>query len=87
LGKRDENDDDCKKGTDFMKIGKAKFCGSDKFTTIVTSKAWLPVLFRSYKADEQRKGDKGAVCKASCITGQDYPSTSPSVEPGEPSGA
>merc|ERR1711874_491174 len=53
----------CNKGSDFMKIGKEKFCEENSPDVIVNGRT-LNVLFRSNK---KSKGGSGAKCTASCI--------------------
>merc|ERR1719174_2110660 len=53
----------CNKGSDFMKIGKEKFC-EDNSPDVTVNGRTLNVLFRSNK---KSKGGSGAKCTASCI--------------------
>merc|ERR1712066_404485 len=53
----------CNKGSDFMKIGKEKFC-EDNSPDVTVNGRTLNVLFRSNK---RSKGGSGAKCTASCI--------------------
>merc|ERR1712110_950853 len=53
----------CNKGSDFMKIGKEKFCEENSPDVTVNGRT-LNVLFRSNK---RSKGGSGAKCTASCI--------------------
>merc|ERR1712110_169786 len=53
----------CNKGSDFMKIGKEKFCEENSPDVTVNGRT-LNVLFRSNK---KSKGGSGAKCTASCI--------------------
>merc|ERR1711910_106120 len=53
----------CNKGSDFMKIGKEKFC-EDNSPDVTVNGRTLNVLFRSNK---RSKGGSGAECEASCI--------------------
>jgi len=53
----------CNKGSDFMKIGKEKFC-EDNTPDVTINGRTLNVLFRSNK---KSKGGAGAECTATCI--------------------
>merc|ERR1711872_446452 len=53
----------CNKGSDFMKIGKDKFC-EDNSPDVTINGRTLNVLFRSNK---KSKGGEGAECEATCI--------------------
>merc|ERR1719237_928092 len=66
----------CNKGSDFMKIGKEKFCGDENTPDVTINGRTLNVLFRSHK---RSKGNAGAVCTASCIDSEEA-STSASTE-------
>merc|ERR1712158_350181 len=53
----------CNRGSDFLKIGKEKFC-EDNSPDVTVAGRTLNVLFRSNK---RSKGGSGAKCTASCI--------------------
>jgi len=63
----------CNKGSDFMKIGKEKFCGDENTPDVTINGRTLNVLFRSHK---RSKGNAGAVCTASCIDPEEASTTS-----------
>jgi len=62
----------CNKGSDFMKIGKEKFC-EDNTPDVTINGRTLNVLFRSNK---KSKGGAGAECTATCIDPQAATTTS-----------
>merc|ERR1712223_1984312 len=53
----------CNKGSDFLKIGKEKFC-EDNSPDVTVAGRTLNVLFRSNK---RSKGGEGAECEATCV--------------------
>merc|ERR1719222_581895 len=63
----------CNKGSDFMKIGKEKFCGDENTPDVTINGRTLNVLFRSHK---RSKGNAGAVCTAGCIDPEEASTTS-----------
>merc|ERR1719382_1879781 len=66
----------CNKGSDFMKIGKEKFCEENSPDVTVNGRT-LNVLFRSNK---RSKGGEGAECTASCIDTEEASTTPASTE-------
>merc|ERR1712210_240194 len=67
----------CNKGSDFMKIGKEKFC-EDNSPDVTVNGRTLNVLFRSNK---RSKGGVGAVCTATCISNDEASTSAPSTDP------
>jgi len=67
----------CNKGSDFMKIGKEKFC-EDNSPDVTVNGRTLNVLFRSNK---RSKGGDGAVCTATCISNDEASTSVPPTEP------
>merc|ERR1711962_1262545 len=57
----------CNKGSDFLKIGKEKFC-EDNSPDVTVAGRTLNVLFRSNK---RSKGGEGAECEATCVDPDD----------------
>merc|ERR1712107_512474 len=57
----------CNRGSDFLKIGKEKFC-EDNSPDVTVAGRTLNVLFRSNK---RSKGGEGAECKATCVDPDD----------------
>merc|ERR1711962_1927414 len=57
----------CNRGSDFLKIGKEKFCEDDSPDVTVAGRT-LNVLFRSNK---RSKGGEGAECEATCVDPDD----------------
>merc|ERR1711988_1852621 len=53
----------CNRGSDFLKIGKEKFC-EDNSPDVTVAGRTLNVLFRSNK---RSKGGEGAECEATCV--------------------
>merc|ERR1711934_470625 len=68
----------CNKGSDFMKIGKEKFCGDENTPDVTINGRTLNVLFRSHK---RSKGNAGAVCTASCIDPEEASTSAPTDPP------
>jgi len=71
----------CNKGSDFMKIGKEKFCGDENTPDVTINGRTLNVLFRSHK---RSKGNAGAVCTASCIDPEEASTSAPTDPPTTP---
>merc|ERR1711962_1363171 len=74
----------CNRGSDFLKIGKEKFCEDDSPDVTVAGRT-LNVLFRSNK---RSKGGEGAECEATCVDPDDEtpttvapPATTPPTPP------
>merc|ERR1719490_496272 len=67
----------CNKGSDFMKIGKEKFC-EDNSPDVTVNGRTLNVLFRSNK---RSKGGDGAECTATCISNDEASTSAPSTDP------
>jgi len=67
----------CNKGSDFMKIGKEKFC-EDNSPDVTVNGRTLNVLFRSNK---RSKGGDGAECTATCISNEEASTSVPPTEP------
>merc|ERR1711934_796493 len=67
----------CNKGSDFMKIGKEKFC-EDNSPDVTVNGRTLNVLFRSNK---RSKGGDGAVCTATCISNDEASTSVPPTDP------
>merc|ERR1712004_223682 len=74
----------CNRGSDFLKIGKEKFC-EDNSPDVTVAGRTLNVLFRSNK---RSKGGEGAECEATCVDPDDEtpttvapPATTPSTPP------
>jgi len=65
----------CNKGSDFVKIGKEKFCEDNSPDVTVTGRT-LNVLFRSNK---RSKGGEGAECTATCIDNEEASTTTPAA--------
>merc|ERR1711962_424460 len=65
----------CNRGSDFLKIGKEKFCEDDSPDVTVAGRT-LNVLFRSNK---RSKGGEGAECEATCV--DPYDETPTTVAP------
>merc|ERR1711997_565555 len=61
----------CNKGSDFVKIGREKFC-EDNSPDVTVNGRTLNVLFRSNK---RSKGGEGAECTASCIDTEEASTT------------
>merc|ERR1712165_151264 len=62
----------CNRGSDFLKIGKEKFC-EDNSPDVTVAGRTLNVLFRSNK---RSKGGEGAECEATCVDpGDETPTT------------
>merc|ERR1711936_452255 len=57
----------CNRGSDFLKIGKEKFC-EDNSPDVTVAGRTLNVLFRSNK---RSKGGEGAECEATCVDPDD----------------
>merc|ERR1712223_651320 len=57
----------CDRGSDFLKIGKEKFC-EDNSPDVMVAGRTLNVLFRSNK---RSKGGEGAECEATCVDPDD----------------
>merc|ERR1711962_740305 len=57
----------CNRGSDFLKIGKEKFC-EDNSPDVTVAGRTLNVLFRSNK---KSKGGEGAECEATCVDPDD----------------
>merc|ERR1711962_958536 len=57
----------CNRGSDFLKIGKEKFC-EDNSPDVTVAGRTLNVLFRS---NERSKGGEGAECEATCVDPDD----------------
>merc|ERR1712222_210078 len=66
----------CNKGSDFVKIGREKFC-EDNSPDVTVNGRTLNVLFRSNK---RSKGGEGAECTASCIDTEEASTTPASTE-------
>jgi len=66
----------CNKGSDFVKIGREKFC-EDNSPDVTVNGRTLNVLFRSNK---RSKGGEGAECTASCIDTEEVSTTPASTE-------
>merc|ERR1711971_1268931 len=67
----------CNKGSDFMKIGKDKFC-EDNSPDVTVNGRTLNVQFRSNK---RSAGGAGAECTARCISDEQPASTSAPTDP------
>jgi len=67
----------CNKGSDFMKIGRDKFC-EDNSPDVTINGRTLNVLFRSHK---KSKGGAGAECTATCIDPQEASTSAPTDPP------
>jgi len=65
----------CNKGSDFVKIGKEKFC-EDNSPDVTVNGRTLNVLFRSNK---RSKGGEGAECTATCIDNEEVSTTTPAA--------
>jgi len=65
----------CNKGSDFVKIGKEKFCEDNSPDVTVTGRT-LNVLFRSNK---RSKGGEGAECTATCIDNEEASTSTPAA--------
>merc|ERR1712192_200885 len=65
----------CNKGSDFVKIGKEKFC-EDNSPDVTVNGRTLNVLFRSNK---RSKGGEGAECTATCIDNDEASTTTPAA--------
>jgi len=70
----------CNKGSDFMKIGKEKFC-EDNTPDVTINGRTLNVLFRSNK---KSKGGAGAECTATCIDPEAASTSAPTTPPTSP---
>jgi len=70
----------CNKGSDFVKIGKEKFC-EDNSPDVTVSGRTLNVLFRSNK---RSKGGEGAECTATCIDNEEASTTTPAASTAPP---
>jgi len=70
----------CNKGSDFVKIGKEKFCEDNSPDVTVTGRT-LNVLFRSNK---RSKGGEGAECTATCIDNEEVSTTTPAASTAPP---
>merc|ERR1711997_908144 len=66
----------CNKGSDFVKIGREKFC-EDNSPDVTVNGRTLNVLFRSNK---RSKGGEGAECTATCINTEEASTTPASTE-------
>jgi len=66
----------CNKGSDFVKIGREKFC-EDNSPDVTVNGRTLNVLFRSNK---RSKGGEGAECTATCIDTEEASTTPASTE-------
>merc|ERR1719418_327626 len=67
----------CNRGSDFLKIGKEKFC-EDNSPDVTVAGRTLNVLFRSNK---RSKGGVGAECTATCISNDEASTSAPPTEP------
>jgi len=67
----------CNKGSDFMKIGKEKFC-EDNSPDVTVNGRTLNVQFRSNK---RSKGGAGAECTATCIDPEEASTSAPTDPP------
>merc|ERR1712180_296616 len=73
----------CNRGSDFLKIGKEKFC-EDNSPDVTVAGRTLNVLFRSNK---RSKGGEGAECEATCVDPDDETPTTvapPATTPPSP---
>merc|ERR1712047_164706 len=68
----------CNRGSDFLKIGKEKFC-EDNSPDVTVAGRTLNVLFRSNK---RSKGGEGAECEATCVDPDDETPTTGGVTSG-----